>query len=119
MIKDINILRPDPAIYKIGSEEVDLSFVPNGITFEVDALLREITKVMSFEGLNNNIEKQKEAFDLSIDLCVLFCSRKHPNLNKKYFDDECNAVQIRAIVDAIKLALNNSYKAVEKYGKNL
>lgn len=120
MIKDLDILRPEPSIVILGKEEVDLSFIPNGITFEVDSLLRQINDVAgNVEELINDEDKQKKAFDLSIDLCVLFCSRKHPRLNKVFFLDECIPIQVRAIVDDIRIALNESYKAVEKYGKNL
>lgn len=119
MIKDLDILKPKPNISILGGEEVDLSFVPNGITFEVDALLREINETVgSIEDLSNNEDKQKKAFDLSIDLCVLFCSRKHPRLSKKFFLDDCNPIQVRSVVDDIKVALQQSYEAVEKYGKN-
>jgi hypothetical protein len=120
MIKDLDILRPEPSIVILGKEEVDLSFIPNGITFEVDSLLRQINDVAgSTEELIKDEDRQKKAFDLSIDLCVLFCSRKHPRLNKEFFMDECVPIQVRAIVDNIRIALNDSYKAVEKYGKNL
>ncbi len=120
MIKDIDILRPEANISIIGGEEVDLSFVPNGITFEVDALLREINNTASsVKELIDDTDKQKKAFDLSIDLCVLFCSRKHPKLNKEFFLEECVPIQIRSIVDDIKKALDLSYEAVAKYGKNL
>jgi len=118
-INDLDILRPKANIIKIGGEEVDISFVPNGITFEVDRLLREINKVAtSMEDLAGDEYKQEKAFELSIDLCVLFCSRKHPKLNKQFFMDDAIPIQIRAIVDGIKLALNDSYAAVAKYGKN-
>jgi hypothetical protein len=120
MIKDLDILRPEPSIVILGKEEVDLSFIPNGITFEVDSLLRQINDVAgNVAELINDEDKQKKAFDLSIDLCVLFCSRKHPRLNKEFFLNECVAIQVRVIVDSIRVALNESYKAVEKYGKNL
>jgi len=117
--KDLDILRPTPNISILGGEEVDLSFVPNGITFEVDALLSEINGIASsVEEIINDIDKQKRAFDKSIDLCVLFCSRKHKRLNKEFFMDEVSPVQIRPIVDGITKALNDSYEAVAKYGKN-
>ena len=118
-INDLDILRPKANIIKLGGEEIDISFIPNGITFEVDNLLRQINDTAaSVNELVGNEDKQKKAFDLSIDLCVLFCSRKHKKLNKEFFMDEVTPVQIRPIVDGIKKALNDSYEAVAKYGKN-
>lgn len=118
-VKDLDILRPKANIIKLGDEEIDISYVPTGITFEVDELLEKINeKASNQEELLNNRDLIKEVYDLSIDLCVLFCSRKHSKLNKDWFLDETNPVMVRAFVDSIKVALNNSYEGVRLYGKN-
>jgi len=137
VIKDFDILKP-PSNYRIiGGEKVDLSFVPTGITFKVDKLIRVIRKEnnklnelkekiedlinenKSIEEIDNEIDEVNEKmFNYSIDLCVLFCSSDHPKLSKDWFLKKTDPIQIRAIVDEINNALSKSYEAVGKYGKN-
>ncbi len=135
-IQDLDILNPPSNIVLIGGEKIDLSFIPTGITFKVEKLISTINKIMininklqkereelkdeeSLEENENKLDEENEKiFNYSIDLCTLFCSLKHPKLDRDWFLKETQPVQIRAIVDEIKKALEASYKAVEKYGKN-
>lgn len=118
-IKDLDILRPPKNIVKLDGKEIDVSFIPCGITFEVDDLLEQINKAANDQAaLLADPSILKKVFDLSIELCALFCSVKNPKLNLEWFKKECNPVQIKALVDEIKKALEHSYDGVKQYGKN-
>jgi len=122
-IRDLDILRPKTSIVKLGGEEIDVSFIPCGITFDLSELLNQIQELSpkteaEREAFVNDAAKIKRGFDLSIDICVLFCSRNNPKLNKEFFLSHADTIQVRALVEEIKTALYKSYEAVEKYGKN-
>lgn len=121
-IKDLDILRPEKNIVKLGNQEIDVSFIPVGITFEVDKLMNKINSYGNKDQKElleeDNINVLKELFNCSIDLCVLFCSLKHSDMNKDWFLNNTDPLQIKAFVDEIKKALSHSYEAVAKYGKN-
>ena len=36
---DLDILRPEQKLVKLGGHEIDLSFIPCGITFEIDQIV--------------------------------------------------------------------------------
>jgi hypothetical protein len=59
----------------------------------------------------------RKAFELTLDLCALFCSVKHPELNKEWFKNNSDPTQIQLFADTIKDTLQRSYNIVEKYGE--
>lgn len=116
-VVDLDILRPDSVIVKLAGKEIDVSFIPLGITFEVDDIVNELGKFTKKE-LSTDREKIKEALNLTVRLCALFASYHHPEMDEKWFMDNCDASQINAFAQAIKGALRRSYKGIEEYGKN-
>jgi hypothetical protein len=110
-VEDLDVLRPEPRYVKIGGKEVDVSFIPCGITFEIDRIVNELRGFTQEDMLSNN-EITNRAFDLSIDMCVAFCERKYPELNKEYFMDNCSPEQIRAFSAAISEALYKAYAGI-------
>ena len=124
-IEDLDILRPEPRFIHIGGKDIDVSFIPCGITFDVDNIvqeLQEIDQVKLSGDPEHNIKPDKDtikkAFDLSIDLCVAFCSWKYPELDKEWFLSETSPNQIQAFSTAIKDALVRAYAGVESDPKN-
>ena len=111
VIEDLDALRPEPRRVKIGGHEIDVSFVPCGITFDVDRIVQDINAI-GISQITANGEETRKAFNLSIELCSVFCSRKHPELDVVWFNDNVDAMQIRAFVDAIREALARSYAGV-------
>jgi hypothetical protein len=103
----------------LNGEEIDMSFIPCAITFDVDKLVREISELSSNQdALLGNEDNLRKVFDNSVELCALFCSVKHPEITKEWLFENTNPIQVRAIVDQIRIALADSYAGVEKYGKN-
>lgn len=116
-IIDLDIIRPNKKRVKLAGKIVDVSYVPCGVTFEVDDLIRKLGAIGPAK-LENDPAAQKEAFSISIKLCSLFFSVHYPDMTEKWFLDNVAIDQINVIVDAIKDALIDSYKGVERYGKN-
>lgn len=114
---DLDVLRPAKRIIKLAGKEVDVSFIPCAITWDVDNLINKISSYDKDEILSGG-EKTKEVFDLSIKLCSLFCEHNYPEMNEEWFEKNVDAIQIRMFVSIIKEALNNAYKGIEASPKN-
>lgn len=117
-VEDLDVLRPEPRIVRLGGKDIDVSFIPCGITFSIDRIIAELSK-MNSETLLSNGEETKRAFDLSIELCVAFCSHKYPELDKEWFLGNVDARQITSFSGAIKDALVRAYAGIEAQTKNV
>ena len=116
-IKDLDILRPQAQYIHMNGKNIDVSFVPCGITFEVDKIVNALGKIKK-EQLTSESQETHKALDLSIELCALFCSHKYPEMDSKWFRQNVDAVQLKVFVNAIKTALYKSYAGVLADSKN-
>ena len=116
-ILDLDLLRPEPKIIKLGGEEIDVSFIPCGITFEVDRITREISN-LDFDAVKEGGDATRQAFELSLELCAVFCQVSHPEMDEEWFQNNTNPPQINALVTAVKTTLFEGYKQVQGYSKN-
>ena len=117
-IEDLDVLRPEPKFIRLGGKDIDISFIPCGITFEVDALIQELGMI-SQEDLSKGGEEARKGFDLSIALCATFCSHKHPELTKEWFLENVDGAQIKGFSLAIREALVRAYAGVQTDPKNV
>ena len=113
---DLDILRPERRIVTIAQKEIDVSFIPCGITFDIDRITFELQKIPE-KKIKDGGEECRKAFDLTIELCAAFTSHLYPEMDKTWFSRNADAVQINAFANAIKEALVASYKGVADYGK--
>lgn len=116
-VEDLDVLRPEPRAVRIGGQDIDVSYIPCGITFEVDAIVRELWAIPQ-EALAAGGDDARRAFDLSIRLCAVFCYRKHPEMDEEWFRDNVDAGQLRMFAEAVRDALARAYKGSESGPKN-
>jgi hypothetical protein len=114
---DLDILRPAKKLVKIGGREIDISFIPCGITFDLDKIVRELVN-LDTKKIQSDEKEMKHAFDLGIRLCAVFCSHKFPEMNEAWFLENASADQINAFTQAIQAALMESYEGVGRHSKN-
>lgn len=114
---DLDVIRPEKIIVKLGGHDIDVSFIPAGITFDLDSIIRELMG-LNQEKLAQDPQEMQRAFNLSIKLCSLFCEHLYPEMDEKWFRDNVTSQQINAFAIAIQDALKDSYRAVETYAKN-
>jgi hypothetical protein len=113
-VEDLDVLRPEPNYIKIGGKEIDVSFIPCGITFDIDTILQELG-TMTQEDIKTTPEKTKRAFELSIELCATFCKHSYPEMDEGWFYKNTDALQVKAFAESIKDALTRAYAGIESY----
>ena len=128
-VLDLDTLRPKARIVQLSGKTIDVSFVPCGITFDVDELvsqLRDVVKAMETEtGLtgedavrsSGNSPSTKIAFDIGVKLCALFCSVRHPEMDEDWFMQNTSPAQVGAFSEEIQAALISSFQGVEDHQK--
>ena len=116
-IVDLDVLRPEPRYIKLGGKEVDVSFVPCAITFDLEQIVQEMSKLTEAD-LKKGGDAAKRGFDLAVDLCALFCQHKYPEMDHDWFMANTNAGQLGAFAEAIKTAIVQSYEGVDRYQRN-
>lgn len=113
---DLDILRPEQKIIHLGGKDFDVSFIPCGITFDVDTIVQELAKIPQKKIASGGAECQK-AFDLAVKLCSVFVKHHNPEMDEVWFKKNVDVVQINMFAKEIQLALASSYKGVADYGK--
>lgn len=116
-IVDLDIIRPKARKVKLAGKVIDVSFIPCGVTFEIDDLIRQLTS-LDQDKMSTDPETMKKGFDLTVELCSIFATIKNPEMTKDWFMKECSVEQMGVLSKMIQVALSDSYKGVEQYGKN-
>lgn len=118
-IEDLDILRPPKSIVRLNGKEIDCTIIPCAITFDVDAVsreMRELYKGHTAKQIQNNEfpEITKKLFDLTIKMCSIFVNHYYPEMDEQWFRENCNSAQIYAFSKRIQSALKYSYRGIEK-----
>lgn len=117
-VVDLDLLRPEPKIIKLGGKEIDASFIPCGVTFEIDKIMREMSTLNADE-VTAGGDVTALAFDLSIRMCAVYCQCKYPEMDEAWFKANATAGQIQKLTTVLREALVAGYKEVEAYSKNV
>lgn len=111
-VLDLDALVPEKQIVKLGGFEVDVTIVPLGITFKINDVIRKFGSVDQAAINANDEGAVNSGIDLSIDLCVAFCERQHPEMTREWFLDNCDIGRVNALAMKIREALERSYEGV-------
>lgn len=116
-VLDLDVLRPEPRIVKLAGEEIDVSFIPCAITFDIDTIVGEIARIPKADIMSGG-EGTRKAFDLQVRMCSVFCQHKHPDMDETWFRENVDAFQVKAFSDAIREALQRAYAGIGGGPKN-
>lgn len=114
---DLDLLRPEPQMVRLGNKDIDVSFVPCGITFDLAEVTEQLSGLDSKKMLTDRAE-QKRGFDLGVKLCAIFCSIQYPEMDEKWIRRNASNQQVEAFAGAVTAALNKSYQGIEAHAKN-
>jgi hypothetical protein len=117
-VLNLDVLKPEPKTVTVAGHEIDVSFIPVGITFEMDDIFRRMQS-MKMDEVESGGDESKRAIDLAIDLCGIFCGSQVKELDSDWFRRHCSDQQIIALVDVLKQTLVDSLKGVQRHPKNL
>lgn len=114
---DLDILRPEPNYVQIGGKKIDVSFIPCGITFELDAAGQDLAKLDQSK-IQTDRTVMKQAFELGVRICSIFCSHDYPEMDEEWFMKNTSMEQVNYFATAIQTALGASYEGVKRHSKN-
>jgi hypothetical protein len=117
-VLDLDVLRPQSKIIKLAGNEIDVSFIPCAITWDIDKIIVELASIGQEKLLANGPET-KRAFELSVQLCVVFCEHSFPEMDYEWFMKNTDANIIKEFSESIKDALTRAYSGIRTDGKNL
>ena len=116
-VVDLDLLRRKERFIKLEGREIEISFIPTAITFDVDDLVTSMSQLDMEKVQAEDKEETKKAFDLSIKLCATFCKWKYPEMDEQWLLEHTNVWQIHIFAEEIKKLLAEAYQGAEKYGK--
>lgn len=116
-IIDLDILRPEPQIIKIGGKEIDVSFIPCGITFELDAIVKELV-LIDRDKVQEDRDEMEKAFNLGVRLCSTFCKIKYPEMDEDWFVKNTTSEQVTGFANEIQKSLMKAYGEIGRHSKN-
>lgn len=116
-IIDLDLLRPDSKIVKIGGKEIDVSFIPCGITFDLDDIVKDLMN-LDQDKVKTNRKEMEKAFNLAVKLCAVFCSYKYPDMDEAWFREHTSPEQINGFSSAIQSSLVDIYSGITEHSKN-
>ena len=112
-VVDLDVLRPEQVIVKLGGHDIDVTIMPLALTFDVGDIFTK-TAALDQKKLGANEPKEvQKAFDLQIDLCVLFCEHQYPDMNREYFYTTVTVTEVNALVAEIQAALTRAYAGID------
>jgi len=115
---DLDILRPPKKIIRLNKQEIDVSFIPAGITFDLDEIVQKMAK-LDMDKVGEGGKEAKKAFDLGVALCSVFCTIHDPEMTAEWFQQNVDPTQIKVMSDTIKESLAKIYSDMGEYSKNV
>jgi len=112
-VRDLDVLRPEKVVVKLAGKEIDVSFVPTGLTFDIDSIVRKMTALDSKKIVKGDPEESRKGFDLAVDLCVAYCQWQHSEMDHEWFMTNTSVQQINVLGTAIREALEKAYEGIE------
>lgn len=114
---DLDILAPKKKLIKLNGKTINLSFIPVGILFDIDAIIAKINKLDQIKMAEGDIEELRKAMDSSIDLCASFCTLENPEMTPAWFKTSATTGQIEALAKEIRDTLIAGYEGATRHSK--
>ena len=115
---DLDILRPPKKIIRLNKKDIDVSFIPSGVTFDLDSVVNRMSK-LDMKKVAEGGDEAKKAFELGLELCSVFCITNHPDMTTEWFKKNVDPTQIKLMADSIKESLAKIYSDMGEYSKNV
>ena len=112
-VLDLDVLRPKDARVVLGGNDIDVSFIPLALTWDINDLLTQ-SSALDQEKLNaNDTDEVKKAFNLSVTMCAIFCVHQYPEMDEAWFEQHASLGDITALGVKIREALVRAYEGID------
>lgn len=111
-VLDLDVLRPKKRTVKLGGHMIDCSFVPLGITFDLEDITQQMLD-LDQDKMAEGGEEARKAFDLAVKMCSTFCELQHPDMTEKWFRENVDGIQLQGLQNAIRAALQQAYAGID------
>lgn len=112
VVLDLDVLRPKKVIVKLGGHDIDCTFIPLGITFDLESITQKLVTLDQDEIMKGG-EASREAFNGAVELCATFCAHQYPDMTPEWFMENVDGAQLQALADTIKTALQHAYDGID------
>jgi hypothetical protein len=111
-VLDLDVLRPKKRIIRLCGHDIDVSFIPIAITWDLESIIRRAGQLDN-KKIQESGSELKTALDLSVELCATFCTWQYPELTAEWFAKNVNAAQLQSFANVIKEVLQQAYAGVD------
>ena len=112
-LRDLDVLRPESHVMRLKGHDIDVSFVPSGITFDVQAVVMKMSKLDQKKIAKGDNDELAKAFALGVELCAVFCEHDYPDMTLDWFMANTSAEQVSELANGIRLAYTHAYDGVD------
>lgn len=121
-VKNLDLLKPEAHSVELMGKVIDLSFMPCGIVFDINDVVKELTEIS--QGKETELLKggdiARKSFELTVKLCALVTEPQCPELTSEYLQKHLSIRQMEALAGEITNLLSRELEAVggDAEGKN-
>ena len=112
-VLDLDVLRPEKDIVRLGGCDIDCTIMPLALTFDINELLTKSSALDQKKMADGDAKEGKKGFDLTIEMCAVFCEHQYPELDRDYFANRVSMAEINALGEHIRAALVRSYEGID------
>jgi len=118
IVYDFDIVKPKSCNVKIDGFLYDLSYIPVGITFDIEAVIKGMRDLDAPKLLDADNIEIKKGLNLSIKLVFTLLNYWNPEITEEYIIKKFTPGMIETLVHIIKQSLSTSMEGIKQYGKN-
>ena len=112
IIHDLDVLRPPPEYVRLAGKDIDISFVPSGVSVDISNVLRRLQELdIDTENLDETAE---EGVEIMAELCALITIKQYPEMNRDWLLAHTSATQLRKLLEHITDAMNRSIANIKE-----
>jgi len=121
-IKNLDLLKPEAHSIKLLGKDIDLSFMPCGIVFDINDVVNELAVLTTdkTDELAEGGRIARKAFELTVKLCAIVTESQYPELTAEYLQNHMSIRQLESFAGEIRGLLDRELAAVggDAEGKN-
>ncbi len=118
-VHDLDKLKPEPIMVKLGGKEIDISFVPSGVALE---MMRIREKLEALTGSSDKLKKIEEgggeaqqSFLLAAEICALLTKAQYEEMDREWLLNNTNVQQLKVLIELIT---NSVFESLGDDSKN-